>query len=75
MVDECVRVYCYIEIEIVKYKLQKMIFSSIIKMDSIYINDILKGLYIGQELPELTLVEIVGYEVCETGSPMALGNG
>ena len=32
-------------------------------------------MYIGQELPELTAVEIVGYEVCEAGSPLALDNG
>ena len=30
---------------------------------------------IGQGLPELTPVEIVGYEVCEAGSPLALDNG
>lgn len=30
---------------------------------------------IGQELPELTPVEIVGYEVDEAGSPLALDNG
>ena len=29
----------------------------------------------GQGLPELTPVEIVGYEVCEAGSPLALDNG
>lgn len=28
-----------------------------------------------QELPELTPVEIVGYEVCKAGSPLALDNG
>ncbi len=31
--------------------------------------------YIGQGLPELTPVEIVGYEVNEAGSPLALDNG
>lgn len=31
--------------------------------------------YIGQGLPELTPVEIVGYEVDEAGSPLALDNG
>jgi len=30
---------------------------------------------IGQGLPELTPVEMVGYEVYEAGSPLALGNG
>ena len=30
--------------------------------------------YIGQELPESTPVEIVGYEVYEAGSPLALDN-
>ena len=28
----------------------------------------------GQDLPELTPVEIVGYEVCEAGSLLALDN-
>ncbi len=28
----------------------------------------------GQDLPELTPVEIVGYEVCEAGSSLALDN-
>ena len=32
-------------------------------------------MYIGQELPELTPVEIVGCEVCEAGSPLALDDG
>lgn len=32
-------------------------------------------MYIGQELPELTPVEIVGCEVCEAGSPLALDGG
>ena len=31
--------------------------------------------YIGQGLPELTPVEIVGYEVDEAGNPLALDNG
>ena len=31
--------------------------------------------YIGQGLPKLTPVEIVGYEVDEAGSPLALDNG
>ena len=31
--------------------------------------------YIGQGLPEFTPVEIVGYEVNEAGSPLALDNG
>ena len=30
---------------------------------------------IGQELPESTPVETVGYEICEAGSPLALDNG
>ncbi|MCM1507363.1 MAG: hypothetical protein NC177_09560 [Ruminococcus flavefaciens] len=30
---------------------------------------------LGQELSEFTPVEIVGYEVAETGSPLALDNG
>ena len=30
---------------------------------------------IGQGLPELTPVETVGYEVYETGNPLALDNG
>ena len=30
---------------------------------------------LGQELPEFTPVEIVGYEVAEAGSPLALDNG
>ena len=29
----------------------------------------------GQGLSKLTPVEIVGYEVCEAGSPLALDNG
>ena len=37
--------------------------------------DSIKEVYIGQELPELTPVEIVGYEVDEAGSPLALDNG
>ena len=32
-------------------------------------------IHIGQGLPKLTPVEIVGYEVCEAGSPLALDNG
>lgn len=28
-----------------------------------------------QELPELTPVEIVGYEVCKVGSPLVSDNG
>ena len=32
-------------------------------------------MYIGQELPELTPVEIVGCEVCEAGIPLALDDG
>ena len=35
----------------------------------------IKEAYIGQGLPELTPVEIVGYEVDEAGSPLALANG
>ena len=31
--------------------------------------------YIGQGLPESTPLEIVGYEVNEAGSPLALDNG
>ena len=31
--------------------------------------------FTGQKLPELTPVEIVGYEVDEAGSPLALDNG
>ncbi|WP_432628377.1 hypothetical protein, partial [Brotaphodocola sp.] len=34
-----------------------------------------KNKYIGRGLPELTPVEIVGHEVCEAGSPLALDNG
>ena len=37
------------------------------------VNDIIH--YIGQGLPEFTPVEIVGHEVCEAGSPLALDNG
>ena len=32
-------------------------------------------MYIGQELPESTPVEIVDCEVCEAGSPLALDDG
>ena len=35
----------------------------------------IKNNNIGQGLPELTPVEIVGYEVWEAGSPLALDNG
>ncbi len=35
----------------------------------------IKEAYVGQELPELTPVEIVDYEVDEAGSPLALDNG
>lgn len=35
----------------------------------------MRTLYIGQELPELMPVEIVGYEVCKAGSPLTLNNG
>lgn len=35
----------------------------------------IKEKYIGQGLPGLTPVEIVGYEVDEAGSPLALDNG
>jgi len=45
------------------------IFGGRIKANSI------KETNIGQELPELTPVEIVGYEVVEAGSPLALDNG
>ena len=34
-----------------------------------------KGTYIGMVQPEFTPVEIVGYEVDEAGSPLALDNG
>lgn len=35
----------------------------------------IQKIYIGQGLSELTPVEIVGYEVDEAGSPLALDNG
>ena len=37
--------------------------------------DSLTKIYIGQGLPELTPVELVGYEDTEAGSPLALDNG
>ena len=54
---------------IIRYQCCKEYFSGRIKANSI------RKMYIGQELPELTPVEIVGCEVCEAGSPLALDDG
>lgn len=43
------------------------------KQTQVFVNSVKKP--IGQGLPELTPVEMVGYGVDEAGSPLALDNG
>lgn len=52
-----------------RYQCRKEYFSRRITADRI------KEMYIGTVQPEFTPVEIVGYEVDEAGSPLALDNG